>query len=602
MGTNRWTRRTRVPRTSFWGWAMGSYQEVPKTLEANLEYRKAVKLRAKADQGFRAEQKRRCQEDILYWMNVFGWVWEPRIPARLPSITSGLQDLVIGRMAGALGKKHVVVEKSRDMRITWSVLFLLCHRWQFLEGQSFAVASRAHEFVDKSGSPATLFWKLDFILENQPRWLMPARWHRSKNQLNNYTLHSDFTGYSTTKDLARSDRRLGIFLDEYGAFDYAQGHGAWASCASATKTIIAVSTHQGSVGAFAEAVRKAKRQPQRFELISMPWWEDPDKVKGLEWRDGKRWSPWWQEKKDESLSEARFLEEIEMDPMGAGAGYFSSEQIAQAERTCRPPIFQGRLEYDLETMEPVRFIEDKNGPLSIWCPLPQGRPADGDYALGVDVSAGVGRTPSTMAVVSKTTGEKVAEFSDSHLFPEKFAGYSIAVGKWFKNAHLIWETAGGTGTTFGKVIKDHGYRPVYMRKTSEDRLCPIPTDAMGWGSTASSKRDLLENFRKSFGYEYTERSVNLLEECQHYRYAADGVGVEHAQAVETDDPMEAGQNHGDLIIAAALAWKLVKEGKRLVKAGKELPPPKILEGSVAWYREQDKKEKAQRELFGGLRL
>jgi hypothetical protein len=140
-----------------------------------------------------------------------------------------------------------------------------------------------------------------------------------------------------------------------------------------------------------------------------------------------------------------------------------------------------------------------------------------------------------------------------------------------------------------------------MRKTSEDRLCPVPTDAMGWGSTASTKRALLEDFRKAFGYEYTERSAALLEECQHYRYAADGTGVEHAQAVETDDPMEAGQNHGDLIIAAALAWKLVKEGRRLVKPGAD-EPLVIPVGSLAWYREQEEKERKKLEIFGGLRL
>lgn len=581
---------------------MGSYQEVPKTLEQNLEYRKAIKDRARDDRAFQAELRQRCRDDLLYWVNAFCWLAEQRQAKRLPFITWDVQDEALLKIDGAIGKKIVVGEKSRDMGFTWMVLAVLVRRWMFFRDQSFAVASRSDELVEKPGSPDCLFWKMEYLIKGQPHFLLPKDWRKSKKQLNNFDLGSDISGYATTKDITRGGRRLAIFLDEFGAFEYGQGHGAWASCESATDTIIAVSTHQGTVGAFAEAVRKAKREPEIYEHIKLPWWKDPRKNVGLTWIDGKPWSEWYEWKKKRSVNILRFLEEVEMDPIGAGAGYFSEEQIEQARKTCRVPVYVGRLEYDLETLDPVRFIEDKNGPLSVWGPLPQGKPADGDYALGVDVSAGVGRTPSTMAVVSKTTGEKIAEFSDSHLFPEKFAGYSIAVGKWFHNAHLIWETAGGTGTTFGKVVKDHGYRPVYMRKTSEDRLCPIPTDAMGWGSTASSKRDLLESFRKSFGYEYTERSVNLLEECQHYRYAADGVGVEHAQAVETDDPMEAGQNHGDLIIAAALAWKLVKEGKRLAKAGKEPPPPRILEGSVAWYMEQDKKEKAQRELFGGLRL
>jgi hypothetical protein len=578
------------------------YKVVPKEREANLAYRLGEIGRGNRDEGYRKELRERCRVDLFYWMNVFCWAWEPRLPAKLPAITSSLQDLVIPRIDGSIGKRHVVVEKSRDMRITWSVLFVLCNRWQFWENQSFAIASRAHEFVDKPGSPGTLFWKLDFILKNQPEWLLPEDWHRSKNQLNNFSMASDFTGYATTKDLARSDRRLAIFLDEYGAFDYAEGHGAYASCVQATKTVLMVSTHQGTVGAFADVVKRAKKFPHRFELISMPWWQDPDKAVGLEWREGKRWSPWWQEMKDNSINESKFLEEVEMDPMGAGAGYFSGEQIAQAEKTCRPAAHVGRLEYDLETLEPVRWIEDGNGPLSLWGLLPQGKPVADEYALGVDVSAGVGRTPSTMAVVSKRTGEKVGEFVHSRLLPEKFAGYAIAVAKWFHGAQLIWETAGGTGVTFGKVVKDRQYRPVYFRRTSEDRLCPVPTDAMGWGSTASTKRDLLENFRKSFGYEYTERSAALLEECQHYRYAADGTGVEHAQAVETDDPMEAGQNHGDLIIAAALAWKLVKESRLLVKAGKAAVPRVAPVGSIAWIREKEKREQADRELFGGLRL
>lgn len=602
------------------------YGSVPKTLKENLQYRANLQKNCRNNPKMQASLRHMCSQDILFWINSFCWLAEQRDGGVIPFITFDYQDDMILRMEQALGRKMIVGDKSRDCGFTWAVLYHFLYRCQFHRNQSFAVASRTDELVEKPGSPDCLFWKFDFALKQQPGWLT-GKFHRTKKQLVWPDRVCDISGYATTKDIARGGRRLAILLDELAAFDFAVGRGCWSACESATNSIVAVSTHQGVVGAFADACRMAEEDPELFEQFVVRWWMDPRKNEGLEWRkdgckavpdhhrpapglqmarDGwKPWSKWYDWKCRRLFNNAmQIAREIDGDQSAASSCFFDPPEILNdAYKLCRPPLKKGRLVYDPDLADPIRFVEDVEGPLELWTSLgPDGKPPLDDYVNGVDVSAGVGATPSTMALVSKTTGEKLAQFAHARLKPNAFAKAAVSMCKWFHNAQLIWE-APGPGGEFTATVRLTDFRNVYRRRTNEGGLVPERKELWGWVPHGENKRLALEDFRDALGNEYTERSVQVLKECKDYSYSKDGVNVEQAKARDTDDPKSARMNHGDYVMASVLAWVVVKESRMNFSHKKNIGMTKRASpGSIAWIIEQERSAQSETNLVGGLRL
>ena len=149
------------------------YSQVPKTLVENLEYRRD--LLAWAD----TPKKQRtlwtaCNRDILYFVNAFCWLYEPRASKLrgtkskiIPFMTYEYQDEAFIKMNESLGIADVGVEKSRDLGATWMFLTLYFYHWVFNPFSSFGLMSRNQDLVDKPGKKDTLMWKLDFLLSGE---------------------------------------------------------------------------------------------------------------------------------------------------------------------------------------------------------------------------------------------------------------------------------------------------------------------------------------------------------------------------------------------------------------------------------------------------
>lgn len=577
-----------------------------------------------------------CRRDPLFWLNAFCWVFEPRSQAKLPLITWPAQDDGVQAIRRSLYyKTDRAVLKSRDQGVSWWSLAEGVHRWQFTTYQAIGVASRTEELVEKEGDPDSLFWKMEFLLEHQPAWLLP-RFTKQKKRLVNLDLGSTIKGYATTDDLARGGRLTSLFLDEFAAFTFRQGYEALSSTQYACPTRIAVSTPKGAMGAFFDMVRMAREGNPKVQLYEVHWSTHREQRKGLyrtgpdgkvelldgfrgtiqfgeiSYRfpeeypfilDGKLRSPYYDGEVLRSPSKQKIASELDMEFAGSGGAFFDEDLLKRAEGFCRAPLRQGRLEYDPDTFEPKRWVDDPRGPVSLWCELIDGRPAKDEYAAGSDIGAGTGATPSTLAIGGMKTGEKVCEYADAYRMPHQFAPDAIALCKWFHDAKLAWETP-GPGSTFTRIVIQSGYRSLYYKRTGEDGLAPKPSTIPGWYPSADNKKSLMEDFRDALASgDWVERSEATLRDCRPYIFTE--TSVEHAGAVTTDDPSGARLNHGDRAVASALCWKLIREAKKLQRQpkGNVLPaqqtaPP----GSVAWIMEQEKLLKAERELMGGLRL
>jgi len=400
------------------------YELVPKDADANLEWRLQL-----IDLGAQSLEHARdlwiaCRRDPLFYINSFLWTYDPRLEwPRVPFITYEYQDEAVREINAAIGDHDLVIEKSRDMGASWLCLAVFLWRWHFYDMQSFLLVSRKEELVDKAGDPKSLFWKIDFMLKHMPEWLRP-RFVRQKLHLLNMDNGSTIDGESTTGDVARGDRRTAILLDEFASVE--NGYEVLAATADATVCRIFNSTPKGTANAFYDVAHSPDIKKLRFH-----WSMHPEKGAGLYYdADGKMRSPWYDAECKRRVNPVEIAQELDIDYGGSVHRFFDETLLTRLERECvRPPARRGRLEYDYDTLQPLRFVEDKKGQLLLWA-VPDAAdrwPSDRAYVVGVDVATGTDASNSCISVADARTGEKVAEFATGKLKPHELAREAVAI-------------------------------------------------------------------------------------------------------------------------------------------------------------------------------
>lgn len=542
------------------------YQHVPKGIRENLEYRRRV-LRWGAKS--RENARLLCMissRDMLFWVNTFAWTFDPRRdPSARPFITYPFQDEAAETIENALGRHDLLLEKSRDMGISWLGVGIILWRWRFRSLQSYLLVSRKEDFVDKTGDPKSLFWKMDFILERMPGWMRPS-FSRLKLHLQNNDNGSTIDGESTTGDVARGDRRTAIWLDEFAAVD--NGDAVLTATADATDCRLFASTPQGTGNAF-YTVRQSD-----IAKLRLHWSLHPRKSEGLYYdEDGKPRSPWYDRECERRSHPLEVAQELDIDYLASDYQFFDQVSLNLIlKEKVRPPYQRGVLEYDYQTARPVGFSEKADGgSLFLWFypdPATGSPPADRDYVIGADVSMGTGDSKgrgasnSCLSVGDRKTGEKVAALAVSTMAPHDFAKLAVALARWFRGksgagAYLVWE-GNGPGRLFEKAVLDLGYNNIYYRDRDERDVRGEVGTRPGWWSSPETKLVLIGDYRKALCSDGTfiNRDMAAIKECEFYVFTARG--VEHRGAGNTLDPSGARANHGDRVIADALCWMGMK--------------------------------------------
>jgi hypothetical protein len=143
------------------------YKSVPKDWDANLKYRLALRKKAENDKEIQAKLSVACKHDVLFWMNAFCWLYEPRprkvngkkMPNVIPFITWEHQDPVILECKEHLGFEDLGVEKARGEGMSWIALYLAVHDWLFDPMCSIGLVSRNELAVDNPDDSDSLMWK-----------------------------------------------------------------------------------------------------------------------------------------------------------------------------------------------------------------------------------------------------------------------------------------------------------------------------------------------------------------------------------------------------------------------------------------------------------
>lgn len=590
----------------------------PKDQLANARYRRAILKRAAGDPAFQQELWIRASRDIVWYCDTFLWTYSPKDQADSPNrpfILWDYQEDALHKILAGFGDHDVVIEKSRDMGATWLCALAIEWRWHFRSRQSFLVGSRKEELVDKSGDPKSIFWKIDYLLEHLPGWLVPNH-DRIKLHLANLDNNSTIDGESTNDDFARGDRRTAILLDEFPAVE--NGYSILNATRDATRCRILNGTPQGASGAYYDTRQKtANNFPDR--LIRLHWSQHPEKSLGLYTSDevapgkfnmriidqtfkfpvdyefvldGKMRSPWYDDQCKRAASQQEIAQELDIDYAASGWQFFDTKVLEKIiKATARPPLLRGEFFFDPSGKNPA-WITQSSGRVQLWITLGKDGKLlapDRKYAVGCDVATGKGgemSSNSVASIVDIETGEKVGQFHTAHLSPPEFCKYVLAICRFFNNAFLIWED-NGPGGEFQKAVKEAGYRKVFYAPKDELDFNNRKSHTPGWHSTKETKRTVISEYATALiAGAFVNQCEEALKECGEYVHEPNGT-IRHAKSKDHIDPTAIGENHGDMVIADALACRAMKDFPRKKKPEEgAIDPENPPYGTFAWREKQ----------------
>jgi hypothetical protein len=132
-------------------------------------------------------------------------------------------------------------------------------------------------------------------------------------------------------------------------------------------------------------------------------------------------------------------------------------------------------------------------------------------------------------------------------------------------------------------------------RTNEFSLAKAPQDTPGWMPTVQNKRTLLEDYRAALGSQaFVNRSQEAVEECLNFVHLPNG-SIEHSGTQDRDDPTGARVNHGDRVVADALAWKMAKDVPNASPSPREQEPLVL---SLGWRRQLHEQAQRREEAWG----
>jgi len=224
------------------------------------------------------------REGLSVFVGDFVWTFDPRLrvgqPKDLPLLLWPRQAEFLAWLqrveeAGDDG----VVDKSRDVGVTWLVVAYFVWRWLTVPGWAGAIGSRKEDLMDRLGDPKTVFWKIEYVIRMLPAWLLPKgfddRKHRAFGKLINPENGATITG-EAGPEMGRGGRSSMYFLDEYGIMPRAQS--VKAAVADNAASVIYASTATGPDTEFYSLVHDGN-----IPHFRISWQHDPRK--SPEWRD-----------------------------------------------------------------------------------------------------------------------------------------------------------------------------------------------------------------------------------------------------------------------------------------------------------------------------
>jgi len=575
-------------------------------------------------------------DDPLFFFNSVLWVYEPRAKIKtLPFCTWGHQDPVILKIDESIDEatetEHplsLTVPKSRAQGGTFIYLGVIIRRALKDAGFSAGLVTRNEELVDSRTDSSAVLYKLAWMLDRLPKWMLPEGYQRNSTE---HTISlpngSMFSGFSATSDVARGGRFTMFAFDEPGSEEFVQGNKDYkimSSVSHVSNFTLLVSTFGVDSGVFYESAM----DPENRRVIRLDWKDNPDhsrnaytikdgdaksvrpeeanavrdyiassgrELKSIERRghkmEGKVRSPWYDAHCLLPGGTPRFIaRELDMDPRGAVGKLFDSELLDTVKRRdVRAPVWQGKPVFDSESLKLTGLLSRKDGPLKLWFrPGADDSPPLGPFSVGCDIamgSDGAYSSNSVASIIDDRTGEQVGEYTIMGMQSIIFARNVIGLCMWLRNARLGWEDSGVSGPFAKEVMETQCYGNVYFREVAEIGS-RRKTRKAGWrNGKDEDKADLFEKMALAMEKgSFVVRSEDLIRECGEYEWEKGK--IVHRPTKNIDQSEKA---HGDRCIAAGVAWLVYSEDglrDRIDTNAETSETPEY--GSFLWREQQER--------------
>jgi hypothetical protein len=532
------------------------------------------------------------------------WIYEPRdgitdalgnpVYGAIPFNTWEHQDPLIAGLQHYFGQRHIVERKSREQGASWMVLAAYCWAWLFRKhGCVLGMGSETMQKADDPARHGSLGWKFDFLLKNLPGWMLPRKWNPDVHRrVTAHTWENPDTGAllyaeSATENIGRSDRYTSFFLDEAGFFMKGYDTKAIVNLLATTNQILLISSSNDEN---TEHFRKLEN-PGPWLTYTLDWKDNPvhrigkytakkGKVQQLDdyefppdyefILDGRVRSVWYDRKWRESGDNAKYMSrEYDMDFGGASGKPFNPATIERYKARCVEPMVRGDLQANPANLKDSSWQTVDRGPISLWVPVVDGRPPRLRLAVGCDLGGGTGgsgSSNSTAIFFDLSTRRQVAEVVRNDMYADHFAEYIYAICAWFGGdltwPVLNWERNALPGSIFTSKIVELGYPNLYYQAEG-DEFRPYAKPGVLPGYHNSNKAETMRPLMIAMNDDAVEiLSLPLILECGEYIFV-DGVGgkIEHPKSRTAFDASEAGENHGDRAVGAAIAVRALDARK-----------------------------------------
>jgi hypothetical protein len=218
--------------------------------------------------------------------------YDPRVETlkTMPFILFPRQKELIQFLQGCLkDKQSGLVEKCRDMGLTWLAASYAVWLWLFVPGASVGFGSRKEMLVDRIGDPDSIFAKLRLIISGIPPFMRPeyeAPYMKIINHHNGATITGE-----AGENIGRGARKLIFFVDESAHLEHQEQVAAALgnttdvridiSSVKGTGTVFHKKRMAGEVWELGKTIERGKTRVFIFD-----WREDPRKSQ--EWYDQER--------------------------------------------------------------------------------------------------------------------------------------------------------------------------------------------------------------------------------------------------------------------------------------------------------------------------
>jgi len=245
--------------------------QVPFPRESLIQRAKILEL-CERDLDYRNAVYTLCKKDLVFWVNNFCFTYDPRsdVSKDLPFVLFQRQEEYLRWREGIIKEKdHGIVEKSRDMGVSWLNVVHHVHQWLFNPGFKGTFGSRKKEYVDELNNIDSLLEKVRYVIRKLPPWMKPKEYRLNYLKIVNIDNFSSITG-EIGSDTGRGGRSTFYDADEFAFLQNAEA--ADSGISQNTETAFYTSTPNGN-----DTLYYQKRFSGKIPVFTFNYYDHPGK-------------------------------------------------------------------------------------------------------------------------------------------------------------------------------------------------------------------------------------------------------------------------------------------------------------------------------------